>query len=194
MQQAPITHVTRFLAEDDKIYIGEINENNTATILTGDLFEGTLQRTDQTQNVKKILAPVKPEAIFCIGLNYMKHYEESAKKRGIPPPQKPVIFMKQNNSLCHPGDDIWMPNIEFGEQLDWEVELAIVIGKKCRNATLENALSFVCGYTIGNDVTCRHWQKGAGADQWIKGKSFDTFCPLGPKLALSSFIQDPQNL
>lgn len=77
-----------------------------------------------------------------------QHYEESAKKRGVPLPSKPVLFMKASTCLANPGDDVWMPSLEHGNTLDWEVELAIVIGKKCRNVTPENALKFVAGYTV----------------------------------------------
>ena len=87
-----------------------------------------------------------------------------------------------------------MPDIEYGEQLDWEVELAAVIGKRCRNVSKEDALKYVAGYTVANDVSSRHWQKNAGAKQWIKGKSFDTFCPLGPCLVTPEEIPDPQAL
>ena len=124
----------------------------------------------------------------------MKHYEESAKKRGIALPSQPVIFMKPSSALAHPEDDVWMPDIKYGEQLDWEVELTIVIGKECRNVSKEDALQYVLGYTVGNDVSSRHWQKQAGAGQWIKGKSFDTFAPIGPVLVTSEEIPDPQQL
>lgn len=124
----------------------------------------------------------------------MKHYEESAKKRGIALPTQPVIFMKPSSALAHPEQEVWMPQIEHGEQLDWEVELSIVIGKACRNVKKENALDYVLGYTVGNDVSSRHWQKNAGAGQWIKGKSFDTFAPIGPVLVTTEEIPDPQTL
>ena len=88
----------------------------------------------------------------------------------------------------------WMPDIEYAEQLDWEVELTVVIAKRCRNVKKERALDYVLGYTVGNDVSSRHWQKQAGAGQWIKGKSFDTFCPLGPVLVTRAAIPDPQTL
>ena len=88
----------------------------------------------------------------------------------------------------------WMPDIEYAEQLDWEVELTVVIAKRCRNVKKERALDYVLGYTVGNDVSSRHWQKQAGAGQWIKGKSFDTFAPLGPCLTTSDEITDPQKL
>ena len=87
----------------------------------------------------------------------MKHYEESAKKRGIALPDRPVIFMKPSTALANPGDDVWMPQIKHGEQLDWEVELTIVIGKKCRNVTKEDALNYVCGYTVPNSRYTNGW-------------------------------------
>ena len=124
----------------------------------------------------------------------MKHYEELGKKKGRPLPERPMIFMKQNSTVIPHGGDIWMPSLELGDQLDWEVELTIVIGKPCRNATKENALSYVLGYTVGNDVSSRHWQNNAGGGQFIKGKSFDTFCPLGPVLVTTEVIKDPQTL
>lgn len=191
-----ITRIIRFVAEDGKTYYGEepSEGGSTATVLSGDLYDGSLARTSEQRKVCKLLAPVVPTDIFCIGLNYMKHYEESAKKRGIPLPDRPVIFMKPSSSLAHPGQDIWMPQIEHGEQFDWEVELTIVIGKECKNVTKEEALDYVLGYTVGNDVSSRHWQKNAGGGQWIKGKSFDTFCPLGPVLVTRKEIPDPQKL
>lgn len=191
-----ITRIIRFIAEDGKTYFGEEpkESGSQATVLSGDPLQGSLTRTNEKRTISKLLAPIVPTDIFCIGLNYMKHYEESAKKRGIPLPDKPVIFMKPSSSLAHPGQDILMPHIEHGEQFDWEVELTIVIGKECRNVSKEDALDYVLGYTVGNDVSSRHWQKNAGAGQWVKGKSFDTFCPLGPVLVTTKEIPDPQKL
>jgi len=137
---------------------------------------------------------LEPADILCIGLNYMKHWEESAKIRQIPLPERPVLFMKSGSALNHPEGDIWFPQLPNGETLDWEVELAIVIKKPCRNVKKEEALDYVLGYTVANDVSCRHWQTKAGADQWIKGKSFDTFAPLGPVLVTSQAIPNPQKL
>lgn len=87
-----------------------------------------------------------------------------------------------------------MPQIENGESLDWEVELAMVIGKECRNVKAADAMDYVCGYTVANDVSQRFWQNNAGAGQFIKGKSFDTFCPLGPVLVTTDEIPDPSLL
>jgi 2-keto-4-pentenoate hydratase/2-oxohepta-3-ene-1,7-dioic acid hydratase in catechol pathway len=144
--------------------------------------------------IRKLLTPLVPTDIFCIGLNYMKHYEEGAKKRGVPLPEKPPVWLAPSTSLLNPDEDIWMPALQHGDQLDWECELTIVIGKACRNVKKEVALDYVLGYTVGIDVSCRHWQRNAGASQWTKGKAFDTFKPLGPVLVASQAIPDPQNL
>lgn len=202
-EKKPITRIIRFMAPDGKVYQGEEPEGGVevgkqAEVLSGDLYRKTLKRTGQKLKVKRILSPIVPTDIFCIALNYQKHYEESAKKRGIPLPEKPAFFMKPSSTLAHPGQDVWMPGppsqITHGEQLDWEVELTIVIGKPCRNVSVEDALKYVAGYTVANDVSSRHWQKNAGANQFVKGKSFDTFGPFGPVLVTTEEITDPQNL
>merc|ERR1712010_138366 len=106
---------------------------------------GTLARTNSWVQIAKLLPAVDPEEIFCIGLNYMKHWEEAAKPNGIPVPPKPFPFMKPKSSIIGPGDQIWMPQVPHGEQLDWEVELGFVIGKSCRNVKAADALSYVAG-------------------------------------------------
>ena len=90
------------------------------------------------------------------GLNYMKHYEESAKKRGVPLPSKPVIFMKPTSAVNTHNGVIELPSLEHGEELDYEVELAVVIGKSCKDVAVENALDYVAGYTVSNDVSGRY--------------------------------------
>merc|ERR1712113_269199 len=104
----------------------------------------------------------------------------------------PVLFTKNIATLQHPFDPIEMPRIET--KCDWEVELAIVIGKRCKNVTEADALNYVAGYTVGNDVSGRFWQIEKGGGQWCFGKSFDTFTPLGPVLATPTAIPDPQVL
>merc|ERR1712217_371785 len=185
-----------FVGEDGNIHYGEepLQAHQPAVILSGELLAGNLARTNQTSRVQKLLSPLVPTDIFCIGLNYMKHYEEGAKKRGVPLPEKPPVWLSPSTYLSHPNDDIWLPDLEFGEQLDWECELTIVMGKTCRNVKKEEALDYVLGYTVGIDVSCRHWQRNAGASQWTKGKAFDTFKPLGPVLVSAQSIPDPQRL
>ena len=120
----------------------------------------------------KLLAPVLPSKVVCIGKNYADH----AAEMGGPPPERPVVFLKPSTSVIGPGDAIVLPR--DSEQVDHEAELGIVIGRLCREVPKERAYDVVLGYTCGNDVTARDHQKQDG--QWTRGKGHDTFCPLGP--------------
>ncbi|MHA4867954.1 fumarylacetoacetate hydrolase family protein [Duganella sp. PWIR1] len=122
-----------------------------------------------------------------IGLNYRKHAEEA----GLPLPAEPIVFTKAITSLCGANDDIVMPR--GSEQTDWEIELAIVIGSTARSVAEADALSYVAGYCAANDVSERHWQIHRNG-QWGKGKSFDSFGPVGPWLVTADEIPDPQTL
>jgi len=125
--------------------------------------------------------------VVCIGLNYSDHAEES----GMPIPAEPVIFMKADTSLTGPNDNVVMPGGEC--KLDWEVELGVVIGKTARNVSIENALDYIAGYCVVNDVSERATQL-EGTGQWVKGKSQDTFCPFGPVLSTRDEVADVQAL
>ena len=122
-----------------------------------------------------------------IGLNYRKHAEES----GLPLPAEPIVFTKAITSLSGANDDIVMP--KGSEQTDWEIELAIVIGSTARSVAQADALDYVAGYCLANDVSERHWQIHRNG-QWGKGKSFDSFGPIGPWLATTADVPDPQVL
>lgn len=122
-----------------------------------------------------------------IGLNYRKHAEES----GLPIPTEPVIFNKALTALSGPNDDIVLPKDSV--ETDWEVELAFVMGSTARNVSESEALGLVAGYCLSNDVSERAWQIKRGG-QWVKGKSFDTFGPIGPWLVTTDEIPDPQTL
>jgi 2,4-diketo-3-deoxy-L-fuconate hydrolase len=122
-----------------------------------------------------------------IGLNYRKHAAES----GMAEPKEPVVFNKAITCIQGPDDDVKLPN--GSEQMDWEVELGVVIGSTTRNVSRENALKHVAGYCLSNDVSERHWQLHRSG-QWTKGKSFDTFGPLGPYLVTTDELTDPQAL
>ncbi len=136
----------------------------------------------------RIGAPVGGVRQFiAIGLNYGKHAAET----GAQPPKEPIVFNKAITSLQGPDDDVALP--EGSEQMDWEVELAVVIGTTARRVAKDKALSHVAGYCLANDVSERHWQIHRGG-QWVKGKSFDTFGPLGPYLVTADEIADPQKL
>jgi 2-keto-4-pentenoate hydratase/2-oxohepta-3-ene-1,7-dioic acid hydratase in catechol pathway len=133
-------------------------------------------------------APLHPGKIIAIGLNYAKHAAET----GAALPPAPIIFAKFPSSVIGPGQAItWSKSITT--QVDWEVELGIVIGKKARNVTEEDALKHVYGYTVGNDISARDLQIRIDR-QWTRGKSLDTFCPLGPCIVTRSEIADPNKL
>ncbi len=125
--------------------------------------------------------------LICIGLNYADH----AKESNLPIPGEPVVFMKAISAITGPNDDVKLP--KGSKKGDWEVELAFVIGKKAQSVTEADALNHVAGYMICNDVSEREWQLEHGS-QWSKGKSFDTFAPLGPWFVTADEIKDPQNL
>src|ERR1700683_681385 len=123
----------------------------------------------------------------CIGLNYSDHAAES----GMAVPSEPVIFMKATSAICGPNDDVLIP--VDGQKTDWEVELGVVIGKAGKNVERANALSHVAGYCVVNDLSERKFQL-EGTGQWVKGKSADTFGPIGPWLVTRDEVPDPQNL
>jgi len=181
--------LTRFLDSLNQPHYGVDQLNGTALRIQGDPFANHTV-THQIVPVQKLLAPIEPPAIFCIGLNYLKHMMEMGAKR----PEFPMLFMKNPASLQNPGDPIQIPSHLKSTQVDYECELAVVIGKRCKNATKENALDFVLGYTIANDVSARDWQKIWGGGQFCRGKTFDTFCPLGPAIITRDELKDPQNL
>ena len=138
----------------------------------------------------RLLAPVAPPAVLCIGLNYRRHAEEA----GAPIPDHPVVFMKMPSSVQDPGGAIVLPRTLRSDQVDYECELAVVIGRRCRNVSRRVALDYVLGYTCGNDVSARDWQNQWGGGQWCRGKTFDTFCPLGPALVTTDEIRNPNAL
>lgn len=129
----------------------------------------------------------RPGKIICIGLNYSKHAAES----GAEIPDEPVIFFKASSSLSGPFDPVIIP--KNSSKTDWEVELALVIGKRANYVSEEEAMDYVAGYTVHNDVSEREFQLERGG-QWVKGKSCDTFAPIGPLLVTKDEIDDPHNL
>jgi 2-keto-4-pentenoate hydratase/2-oxohepta-3-ene-1,7-dioic acid hydratase in catechol pathway len=169
--------------------LGSLHADGRTTILEGDIF-GTLRDTNTVAKVDKLLAPLEPRDILCIGLNYKQHAAES----GAQPPAHPVLFMKNSGALQNPGDPIVMPRKLRSDEVDYECELAIVIGKTCHNVGRADALTHVLGYTCANDVSARDWQRNGGGGQWCRGKSFATFCPLGPCIVTTDEIPDPNTL
>lgn len=136
----------------------------------------------------QLAAPVaRPSKIICIGLNYADH----AKETGATPPSEPVIFFKSTTALCGPNDDIIIP--KNSTKTDWEVELAVVIGKKASYVEESEAMDYVAGYVLHNDVSEREFQLDRNGT-WDKGKGCDTFAPVGPFLATKDEIKDIDNL
>lgn len=128
----------------------------------------------------------RPQKIICIGLNYSDH----AAEQGVDLPERPLLFAKWPNTLIGPGEPIVIPPIT--SKVDYEAELGVVIGTRARGVSIENALDAVAGYVCVNDVSGRDLQFADG--QWVRGKSLDTFCPVGPALVSASEIPDPQVL
>ena len=182
--------IIRFIDDVGIERYGLESDSDQAELLAGDLYEG-LEPTGEKATVKKALAPLSPSNIFCIGLNYREHAAES----GMEPPEQPVVFAKPTSAICDPGDAIKLPACQnHGPETDYECELAVVIGRPAHNVSQTDALDYVLGYTCANDVSARKWQLNGGGGQWIRGKSFDTFCPLGPVLVTADEIPDPQSL
>jgi len=165
------------------------NERSDGNVLelSGDLF-GSLRSTGKTAEVKRRVAPIAPTNLIGIGLNYRRHAEESGAKI----PERPIVFIKLLNSLQNPGDPIELPG--SSQEVDYECELGVVIAQSCRNVSPEKSLEYVLGYTCANDVSARDWQLKWGGGQWCRGKSFDTFCPLGPVLVTADEIPNPNDL
>lgn len=137
----------------------------------------------------RLLAPVtRPPKFIGIGLNYSDHAAEA----GMAVPKQPILFAKFANSVSGPTDPIPHPGEALTGKLDWEVELGVVIGRKCRKVSEAEALDYIAGYTVINDVSARDLQMFDG--QWLKGKALDGFAPMGPALVTADEIPDPQNL
>lgn len=142
----------------------------------------------RVEGMPRLGTPVaKPGNILCIGLNYRDHAAES----GMTPPTEPIVFSKHTSALSGPNDPVRLPR--GSQKTDWEVELAVVIGRRARGVRQHYALEHVAGYTVCNDVSERTFQLERGG-QWIKGKSAETFCPLGPVLVTADEVPDPQTL
>ena len=152
-------------------------------------LEKNQSRCPQVPSSARIASCVaRPSKIVAIGLNYLLHVQES----NIPVPKEPVIFMKASSAMSGPFDNVIIP--KNSTKTDYEVELAIIIGKKASNVSVDNALNHVAGYSIINDYSEREWQLERPATQWDKGKSADTFAPLGPYLVTPAEVGDPHNL
>ena len=165
--------IVRFRDKSGAVKYG-ISEGDQIAVAAGDPFQGLKPgRTRVALGEVELLAPVNPPNVLCVGQNYKEHIEECGDKFS----KAPILFMKATTSVIGPGEPVVIPKIAPAE-VDYEAELALVIGKAARNVPENRALDYVLGYTCANDVSARDCQRNDG--QWIRGKTFDTFCPLGP--------------
>lgn len=164
--------IVRYQIKSEGPRYGWVLESKVGPI-EGDIF-GEYRRLEAETPLAevKLLAPVRPSKIICIGRNYAEH----AREQDAELPKVPLIFLKPPSSVINPGDAIILP--PQSQQVEHEAELVVIIGKRGRNIIAEEAKGFIYGYTAGNDITARDLQKSDG--QWTRGKGFDTFCPFGP--------------
>ena len=181
--------IIRYLDSQNHIAHGWQAEHGGYFKISGDI-SGRHSATGEPADVAKLLAPIVPSGILCIGLNYRHHAAETNARI----PERPILFMKGNNALQNPGDPILIPRCLPSEEVDYECELAVVIGRACKNVRRARALDYVLGYACANDVSARDWQIRWGGSQWCRGKTFDTFAPMGPCLVTPDAIPNPNNL
>lgn len=181
--------IIRYLDSNNTEHYASLNADGSAERLNGGVYENP-QLSGDVADVAKLLAPVRPTSILCIGLNYGQHAAEG----GMKVPEIPILFVKGVNTLQNPGDPILIPTHTASHEVDYECELAVVIGRPCKNVSRQHALDYVLGYTCANDVSARDWQLKWGGGQWCRGKFFDTFAPLGPCLVTPDEIPNPNVL
>jgi len=179
------------IQNDDGTAVGAVERDGELYPLARDLpsvvgGDGGEPSPTAVQDARR-LAPVTPGKIVAIGLNYMDHIRES----GAEPPAQPLVFAKFPSSVIGPEAAIELP-LAITERVDWEVELGVVIGRRTRNVAPQDALDHVFGYVVANDVSARDLQFADG--QWVRGKSLDTFCPVGPVIVTRDDLPDPQAL
>ena len=181
--------IIRYRDASGRVFHAAEQQGGSHLRIEGDVF-GKFQVTREKAEVRKMLPPVEPVQVWCIGQNYKKHAEEL----GMALPEFPVVFAKGVNTIIASGEAIRLPERAKSGEVDYECELVIVIGKECKDVSRENALDHVAGYMCGNDVSARDWQIKKGGSQWCRGKSFDTFAPIGPCLVTGDEVGDPNSL
>jgi hypothetical protein len=181
--------ILRYVDSTGAIHYGAETPEGPVVRIVGDIF-GAYAVTGEEADVVRRLAPVAPAQIIGIGLNYRQHAAETNARV----PDRPIVFFKALGTLCHPDEPIFLPTHLPSEEVDYEGELAVVICRACKNVRPENALDHVLGYACANDVSARDHQMKLGGGQWSRGKSFDTFAPLGPCLVTTDEIPNPNVL
>lgn len=182
--------IVRFISDRDRMLYGkyDADQPDAANVISGDIFSDFHVTTEKAR-IKRLLSPVTPSNILAMGLNYRRHAEET----GLNIPKYPVLFMKATSSVIGHQESILLP-AAAPDSVDYEAELAVVIGKRVKNLKPSEAMDCIFGYTCANDVSARDWQLGRQNGQWVRAKSFDTFCPMGPWLVTKDEIPDPNRL
>jgi len=183
--------IIRFRSEGQEICTGIYSpeDRDDAIIVLGDMISGAGRITHRKAIIKKLLPPVVPVNILALGINYKKHGDETAMSY----PEQPILFIKATSSVAGPSDPIILP-AAGPDRVDYEAELAVVIGKTAKNIGPDEAQNYIFGYTCANDISARDWQFDKQKGQWARGKSFDTFCPLGPWIVTADEIGNPDDL
>ena len=182
--------IIRFLSGDKKILYGAYNQDvpAVARIIEGNIFDD-YKITSKDAQIVKLLAPLVPVNILALGINYKKHGDETAMSY----PEQPILFLKATSSIVGQEGPIVLP-AAGPDCVDYESELAVIIGRKAKNIKPDEVIDYIMGYTCANDVSARDWQFDKQKGQWARGKSFDTFCPLGPWIVTKEEIADPDDL
>ncbi|KAG5359563.1 Fumarylacetoacetate hydrolase domain-containing protein 2 [Yarrowia sp. C11] len=196
------TRLIRFLGTDSKVYFGDAilpsgsKDARLATeayLIGGDIF-GSYTVTDTKVGISKLLSPLNDahtRTVRFVGMNYGKHADEL----GMPRPQYPVLFYKPVTALNGPTEDVIVPRIaQATDATDYECELVVVIGKRCRDVNKKEALDYVLGYSCGNDLSQRTWQTERGGGQFSLGKMYDGWAPFGPAIVSPKLAGNPDNL
>lgn len=182
--------IIRFVSGKQKVLYGVYDPKHpdSAKIIEGDIL-GDYKIISKEAEVKKLLPPIIPVNILALGINYKKHGDETAMSY----PDQPILFLKATTSIVGHEGPIVLP-AAGPDSVDYEAELAVVMGKKAKNIMPDKAMDYIMGYTCANDVSARDWQFDKQKGQWARGKSFDTFCPLGPWIVTKEEIDDPNNI
>lgn len=180
--------IIRYLDTENNIRYGVYADENTVYRLDG--YPGDFTLTEELARIQALLAPIPPVSIYGVAMNY----QDVSQQLGIPKPDHPVVFLKPTSTVQNPGGHIILPKHLHAEEVDYEGELAVIIGGVCKNVPKRDALKYVWGYTCAFDITARDWLGTKGGGQYCRGKAFDTFCPLGPCMTTSDQIKDPNNL
>jgi 2-keto-4-pentenoate hydratase/2-oxohepta-3-ene-1,7-dioic acid hydratase in catechol pathway len=182
--------IIRFASASKEIFYGVFSPNrpDIAKIIEGDV-PGNYKITSREEKISLWLPPIIPLNILALGINYKKHGDETAMSC----PDQPILFIKATSSITGHNHPVVLP-ATGPDMVDYEAELAVVIGKSAKNIEPDQTMDHIFGYTCANDVSARDWQFDKQKGQWARGKSFDTFCPLGPWIVTKDEIDNPNDL